>query len=373
MTLSSSKLPAVAVVLIGLSVLAWTGSASAQEASAPRPLEGKTVYASSFRGKAGPQWSHRDVVHSPAGNRIFLGLFASDSVHLTLEKLPKHTWVAIDVDLIIIRSWDGNGADDTPRCDLVQIDVQDGPLLLHATFSNNEFIENIGLQSFPRDWPGPAVKGRTGAIATNKLGYTFAHGNHGIRKSDSVYRLRFYLPHDGQSLKLNFTARNLSAVADEAWGLDNVRVRVYDRAPLQATGKQMEAMWAELTGLNDVDAHRACWQFVGTGQAGLAFLRAKMGDGYRSLKQIRKIVGRYDKADFERRETVSRQLEALGPIVLPHLLQVWQETTNLEARGRVGEVIEVLGEKLAEEGGPAVRRSWATKALSVLEFAAENE
>ena len=59
-----------------------------------------------------------------------------------------------------------------------------------------------------------------GAVEVNTLGYT--HPNLG--PADAVYHFTLPFNHTASSVILDFRGLNLQDIADESWGLDNVRV-----------------------------------------------------------------------------------------------------------------------------------------------------
>src|SRR4051794_3852779 len=66
------------------------------------------VYSANFdTGIPGPEWSVGNLSVSPSG-QSFLGEFLNDTATLTLDDLPGHSRVRVDVDVYIIRSWDGS-------------------------------------------------------------------------------------------------------------------------------------------------------------------------------------------------------------------------------------------------------------------------
>ena len=67
------------------------------------------VYANDFEAGAGPEWSSPLTRTTPSGRR-FLGEFGAAAVTLSLACLPAHTQIDVALDLLVIRSWDGNEA-----------------------------------------------------------------------------------------------------------------------------------------------------------------------------------------------------------------------------------------------------------------------
>ena len=94
--------------------------------------------------------------------------------------------------------------------------VQGGPTLLDTTFSNNPKTAAYDLSL--QNCPAADSAQQTGAAAVNTLGYKFY--------GDSIYHFRFTFAHTGETLALNFSSSLFEGkgVADESWGLDNVRV-----------------------------------------------------------------------------------------------------------------------------------------------------
>lgn len=97
--------------------------------------------------------------------------------------------------------------------DTFQLSVRGGPTLIRSTFST------YTRQSYPGTLTDnyPAI---TGAVEINTLGYT--HPN--LDPADALYRLTATVNHTASSVMLDFSSLNLQDIADESWGLDNVRV-----------------------------------------------------------------------------------------------------------------------------------------------------
>ena len=222
--------------------------------------QGGDVYTNDFNGAAGtvfPEWSSSAVTYfsefeppgrgtlptpvvtngdAPNGTRRFLGEFGGpkigvpkdagynrtrveQTVSLTLTNLPPHRTLKVSFDLYILRSWDGNSPQYGP--DRWSLDVDGGPVLLAATFSNNP---KVSTQGSDQDYPRPQSPPWTGAATTNTMGCKFF--------GDSIYPLEFSFAHSSTNLVLNFRSSLFEGkgTADEAWGLDNVRVSTADPA-----------------------------------------------------------------------------------------------------------------------------------------------
>ncbi len=173
------------------------------------------VYATDF--EAGPvdtEWSFTGTEMTPVGARTFLGQLNNDAVTLSLSDLPAHAEVMVTFDLYLIRSWDGNSHQNGGP-DVWSLS-SGGVTLLETTFSNlpdedQAYPDNVGGQ-----WPY-----RTGASEIDTLGYDDFFG-------DCVQRITRTFDHTGSTLVLEFEARDLEAIVNESWGLDNVMVLISD-------------------------------------------------------------------------------------------------------------------------------------------------
>jgi len=184
------------------------------------------IYQHDFETPVGDEWDCTTIQQdtTPSG-RGFLGQFGNQTVCLTLDGLPAHNTLQVVFDLYIIRSWNGNqattGDNNYPvGPDFWQLQAdgsgQSPPLtLLHTTFAN--YLNHP--QAFP-GWYPVAYPRLSGAAEVNTLGYIWVN-----QKMDSVYRLAFIFPHQGETMRLDFSAMGLQALSDESWGLDNISVQ----------------------------------------------------------------------------------------------------------------------------------------------------
>jgi Ca2+-binding RTX toxin-like protein len=159
------------------------------------------IYFNDFQTAAGAAWSNQTLSTTPTGGRNFLGEFANNTVSLNLNTQANST-VTLEFDLFILKSWDGASPEN------FTLSIAGGQTLLNTNFSN-----------VPSTWQsynnGPA---RSGAIENDTLGY--GSGPWG----DSVYRLQYTFQAPSNNLTINFAASGLQEIADESWGLDNVKV-----------------------------------------------------------------------------------------------------------------------------------------------------
>ncbi|MBE7501478.1 MAG: immunoglobulin domain-containing protein [Verrucomicrobiales bacterium] len=208
-------------------------------------------YFADFEGPAGHEWSHRQTEATPIGNRRFLGQFSNETVSLRLNGLPAHSAVTVSFDLFVIRSWDANGTCGGGP-DIWQLEVLGRPPLLRATFSNTattgvEECPGNQFQSFPGTFPDSVFPAQTDAAERDTLGY-FAYG-------DSVYSMSFTIEHGDPSVRFDFTGMGLQGIADESWGLDNVRVELTPPVGTPYVGTDLSAVGA-LAAPNPGQVHR---------------------------------------------------------------------------------------------------------------------
>jgi hypothetical protein len=209
------------------------------------PASAATVYPlNDFQTAVGSGWSSADntigITQAPNDDfvRKFLGEFSNGTVSLSLTGLPVHATTTVSFSLYLIRSWDGNATDDEGvpiGPDYWNLSVGGGPTLLNTTFSNGGTVgQAYAPNPFAAGCTGYNLSGlpageynpMTGASECYSLGYTFSSPDVTEESMDSVYNLNFTFAHNASDLVLNFSAAGLQGIADESWGLDNVRVDV---------------------------------------------------------------------------------------------------------------------------------------------------
>lgn len=188
-----------------------------------------------FDAAPGPEWSVQSVSTTPDGERTFLGELSAEAATLTLT-LPPHTAVSVELDLLTLKSWDGNGAiccgpdrwtlavvDDAGALASALCDLDLAPcpgVLLDTTFSTlSPDVFPAQVQSFPDAFPAshPAF---TGAAEVQDFGYAHCPAV----CDDAVYHLAYTVPHVSATLVVRFTGAPDQALDDESWGLDSLRV-----------------------------------------------------------------------------------------------------------------------------------------------------
>ena len=322
-----------------------------------------------------------EVAHGPKKKpRRFLGEFTNETVSLSLKSLPKHDFVRVSFDLLILKNWDGLGSvglDGTfagPEYWGLQLD--DGPLLLHAAFANGP----VGIradrrrQTFPSLLPGEHVPARTGASASNTLGYDRDLGG------DTTYKLKFLIPHAADAIKFSFFGDNLPQVEEQSWGMDNVVVEVLNAdevpPPDEAAWK---IAWVELGELDPVRAYEAGWKMIAARElttetaakflAAIGTLPAKEQLG----RKVQAFVKQLDANEFRTRERAMKDLLRLGSPAVPFLRRAWKSPPSAEARSRLelllGRIDDVDPASLDED---ARRRERLSVVLGILNTPAAN-
>lgn len=239
----------------------------------PAGAQATTVYLNDFQGAVGGEWSSALVASAPnpdyLGNRKFLGEFGNNSVSLALDSLPAHATVTVDFSLYLIRSWDGSDAVSVVNGDHLGEDHwtfgADGTTIFDETFSNGNQAgqtyspapDTLSCNTgFNAVFASGLYNPMTGAAECYSLGYTFtfppdypdSEKAGKAEHMDAVYNLSFAFAHTSSSLTLDFGALGLQSLADESWGLDNVRVSV-EAVPLPAAWPLLLGGLATLLGI----------------------------------------------------------------------------------------------------------------------------
>jgi hypothetical protein len=217
------------------------------------PAGAAVLYFNDFQGPVGsnyPEWTSSPInfvgtavsagtlpapaitnIESPNHRERFLGEFGGppigkpgdigynrtrveQAIVLTLTNLPAHAALRLTFDLYVLKPWDGNSPAYGP--DRWQLLVDEGPMLLDTTFSNNPKEKTEGST---QQYPKPGSHAGTGAVSRGTLGYDNFF-------KDSIYHLEFNFPHKAPRLRLIFRSDLFEGkgTADESWGLDIVRI-----------------------------------------------------------------------------------------------------------------------------------------------------
>jgi hypothetical protein len=301
-------------------------------------------------------WSNSDVDKTPSGIE-FHGPYFNETVTVSANHLPAHDWVAISMDLLILRSWDGSvavpatGRRSPDGPDYLRIDLAGGPTLMFNTFSNLPaddpgFNDDGKTQNFPSPVPGEHLRPQTGSAEHNTLGYNFPWaGPPELVPMDAVYHLRFVVPHHDGDAAVNFTAMGLSSVLDENWGVRNVEIRPLKSAdvpvPDSATVAKAFADALDVKGNNQADA---CVILVLGGDATTDWISANVHpqpiDQKQAAKLLLDLAGDDTKiAERDAAEPALRELGSQAEVFVRDLRQ----TAPREIRTRCDGVLTAIG------------------------------
>lgn len=160
-------------------------------------------------GKApGAEWKTTgEVMESPNDARTFLGKITDEAAtSLSLENLPEHKVLTVEVELFLVGSWDGSNSTWGP--DKMHISMDDGTVLMDTTFSNCMSNNWSGSQHYPEDLTGAGKYNCfTGISYIGELGYRQEWKRYEPIQNvpiDSTYKLKFSVPHTADSFTLSF-------------------------------------------------------------------------------------------------------------------------------------------------------------------------
>ncbi|WP_156804809.1 CARDB domain-containing protein [Synechococcus sp. PCC 6312] len=210
----------------------WAGEAAPLGRVLGNNLAGQQlVYREDFENGVGAEWSARavDATHLNSFTR-FSGRWSNSSQTLTL---PTQTGVnyTLAFDFYALDSWEGSNTTNGP--DYFDVSVN-GQLAFHETFSN--------ISGFPQSFRSPDQGG-----ASINLGFASF--------GDAIYRqIPITFTATGATTQIRFAANGLQGLADESWGIDNVRVTQAAIEPSSQLGQQhytYDPVFNQLTSMTD--------------------------------------------------------------------------------------------------------------------------
>ena len=342
------------------------------------PAAGKVVYSNDFENgvAAGKEWSNDHIDVTPKDARHFLGPFITDKVTLKLEKLPKHKYIRISLDLFIVGTWDGNTEfgthGDRIGPDSWRMDVDKGMVLVDATFSN---LDGFGYrsprdsrrQSYPGVLSGESYAPRTGAAENSVLGFEFTGFDNANHSLDAIYKMSFLIPHDAVEIAFNFKGADcLAPDGDEYWGLDNVKVEALDDSDLKKLDEaEIRRLWEAIGGHDPAEEWEAFWKLVEGRDDVARFLRDKVKRAGVDKKEFARLVAALDGDNFKAREEATEAIKEMGPGVEKLLRDAIEASDSAEVRLRLETALKNLAS--APPADPETRRqSIAIKLLRVI-------
>ena len=198
------------------------------------------VYLTTFDGPAVPAlWeSAGSLAISQLADRSFLGVFANQSVQLSLTGIPTHNLLHVEFDLVVLGGWNGAGGAASGDEDAWQFQVAASAGSPQYQFTSNFANTStpgdpLLLQSYPNPFGGALQPAYTGASEIRTLGSMLP----GAELRDAIYHLSFDVPHSGTTSSMSFLGDlELDPQVGKAWGIDNVQVSVPSAAHYIALG-----------------------------------------------------------------------------------------------------------------------------------------
>lgn len=333
-----------------------TPTTASTSSSSPTTLaRATTVYQSDFEADSDADrkvWSSYSRQTTPKGNRGYYGPQDKKPVTLSLAELPRHEFVRVSFDLMILGTWDGclkndpqaTGAADDVGPDSWSMRVVDGATLINSTFSNVWIGGSLDIkQSFPDFAEVAQHEAFTAAKERGSLGFTFAFGDNGGVKDqvDAVYRIKLAFPHDGKVLKLEMASK-LPESGGEWWGLDNIKVEALNEATgADLSDKRLAALLEELADKDPAKANAAMWEIIAAGKRGEKLLGGGAATVPAELdaKAIDRWILELDDDDPKVREMASKELAGIALRIEPRLREALSKTTSAEVKVRLGELL----------------------------------
>ncbi|AIE84319.1 hypothetical protein [Fimbriimonas ginsengisoli] len=157
-----------------------------------------------FQSGVPAAWTPTTWDTAPGGQKFLGRLAGTNSATLTLSGLTSHTKLRISFDLYVIGDWENE-----------KLGVSlGGTSFFSQGFSN---VKDI-TQTYP---DGGTNAPGTGRITADSLGYPFAGT---ILYKDTTYHITQTIDHTATTAQFLFSAALTRTLADQSWGLDNVRV-----------------------------------------------------------------------------------------------------------------------------------------------------
>lgn len=189
--------------------------------------QGTLVYSADFESGTPAEFSSGgtsdDQIGAEAINQglsTYLGKFTlADTTTLTLNGLPAHNFVRLDVDVYFFQTWDGSNA--TFGDDFFSVS---GDISFSETFTNHQGTAESPEQTYPTLADVYLNSDGTAVASFGSSSNTFAYFSLGPTSSGTG----FVTPHDAAGFSVTFGGP--TSQSDEQWGIDNVRVTVCDTA-----------------------------------------------------------------------------------------------------------------------------------------------
>jgi len=293
--------------------------------------------------KIGSQWKLKAakdckpvIEASPKGGRLFIAKIPQGQQALAITKLPDHTHVRVQFDLILTGTWDGEH--ETCGPDSWKFDIDGREPLVNGSFCNNVSGKK---QSFP-DFLGSGYESNnqfTLALESSTLGYV---SDEGVKKviSDSIYRFDFIIPHTKKSLQLNFESKFVDTHeetnVDQWYGLDNVKISALTN-PKQETEEIISSKINALASRDAVTRYKARISLLASDQQFLKLLETHLKK--KKNEDILKVVALLNDESFKIRTDATNKLLSLSKEHSQSIEQALHDATEPEIISRLRYIV----------------------------------
>jgi RNA polymerase sigma factor (sigma-70 family) len=127
-----------------------------------------------------------------------------------------------------------------------------------------------------------------------------------------------------------------------------------------AVGAKLEALWADLESDDRAKAWRAAFTLAAAPKDALLLFKGRLKPVTADADRLAKLIRDLDNDEFDVRERASKELKEAGEVAVPLLRKAMENTTSVEARRRMAELLE--GRK-----GPSSAWLRSARAVAVLE------
>ncbi|PRY89719.1 hypothetical protein [Mongoliibacter ruber] len=154
-----------------------------------------------------------------------LGYYHNEEVSVTLNDLPGHNVIKVEVELWIHDSWDGNPDDGVSGPDIWYMKV-DGQDIVRTTFSNSPCESLFCLkQSYPNNYFRQNDP-KSGAIETNIPGLCLFGA---FQRYTTKYRVTKLIKHSASSVKVTLgdelvQTNSPDPLCDESWSIGEIKI-----------------------------------------------------------------------------------------------------------------------------------------------------
>jgi len=275
-------------------------------------------------------WSGSITAETPTSHTPFLGPMGNTPTSLTFTGLPKHDFLHIQFDLLLIKSLDGVDRIDAnwgiSGPDYWSLRLDDRPTLIRSAISatpdENGFAFAAKMHTFPSVIPSMPVAAGTGASGMNAEGFVMEFKYADISfPMDGVYHVDLTLPHSAADATITAQGYGLSGTSDEGWGLANVKIDTLSAADVTPlTLQEIEQAWKDAASTDVLQSRDAFWKLVSAADTAVDLLsRQDVPPGFNTADvegRLDAAVGSDAEAGFEARQDLIAMWPGIESILL---------------------------------------------------------